>query len=203
MPFVTADLNTFATIARQWGRPEVLDTFMHMPEVRFLSPSRRMEWGNEGYIKRKGNLTAKLSFLKRFTKDLSDGGVPLVTGTDAPTIPGLFPGYSLHDDLRALEAAGLTRYQVLSAATRTPGELIRRSVAGSEAFGTVTPGSRADFILSAKNPLEDLSALRKPLGVMANGTWYAESDLKALLDDVAKGYDDASLCAEPVGRSHP
>jgi imidazolonepropionase-like amidohydrolase len=139
------------------------------------------------------DLTARLNFLKLFTKDMSDAGVPLITGTDAPTIPGLAPGYSLHDDLHALEDAGLSRYQVLSAATRTPGELIRRSVPGSEPFGTITPGSRADLILSAANPLDDLSILRKPVGVMANGKWYSKSDLQALLDQVAKEYDDAFL----------
>ena len=49
---------------------------------------------------------------------MSDAGVPLITGTDAPTIPGLVPGFSLHEDLDALEQAGLSRYQVLAAATR-------------------------------------------------------------------------------------
>ena len=101
------------------------------------------------------------------------------TGTDAPTIPGLVPGFSLHDDLHALEQAGLTRYQVLCAATRTPGEFIRRSLPDADAFGTVVPGNRADLVLSATNPLDDLSTLRKPLGVMANGNWYAKSDLQA------------------------
>jgi len=35
--------------------------------------------------------------------------------------------------------------------------------------------------------------LRKPLGVMANGKWYARSDLRALLDPVAAKYDGAFL----------
>lgn len=186
--FVTADLNTYATIARQWGKPEVVESFFKLPEIRYVSPDDRMAWHGEGYTARKGELTAKLDFLGRFVKAMSEAGVPLIIGTDAPGIPGLAPGYSLHDDLRALENTGLTRYQVLSAATRTAGELIRRSVPGAEAFGTITPGSRADLILSAKNPLEDLSTLRKPLGVMANGHWYADSELQTLLDEVAGKY---------------
>ena len=36
--FVTADLNTFATIARQWGRPAVVEEFLRMPEIRYLAP---------------------------------------------------------------------------------------------------------------------------------------------------------------------
>ncbi|HEX7111361.1 MAG TPA: amidohydrolase, partial [Mizugakiibacter sp.] len=37
--FVTADLNTYATIARQWGRPEVVDGILHGPELRYVSPA--------------------------------------------------------------------------------------------------------------------------------------------------------------------
>ena len=190
--FVTADLNTYATIARQWGKPEVLAGYMHSPELRYLSPARRISWSKSGYVtKHSGSVDTNLAFLKVFTKDMADAGVLLITGTDAPSIPGLVPGYSLHDDMDALEAAGLSRYQVLAAATRTPGEFIRRSVPGAEPFGTVAVGDRADLVLSAANPLDDLSTLRKPLGVMAAGQWHDAPDLQALLDQVAKEYDDS------------
>jgi hypothetical protein len=55
----------------------------------------------------------------------------------------------------------------------------------------VTPGNRADLVLIAGNPLDDLSTLRKPLGVMTKGKWYSASDLSALLDGVAAEYDAA------------
>ncbi|AMP02212.1 amidohydrolase family protein [Collimonas arenae] len=187
--FVTADLNTYATIARQWGKPAVLERYMHMPETRYLAPSRRLAWRDEGYSLRQGDLDGRVEFLKRFIKKMSDAKVSLIVGTDAPTIPGLVPGFSLHDDLQALEEAGLSRYQVLSAATRTAGEFIQRSVPDGEPFGTIKIGSRADLLLSEKNPLENLSTLRAPLGVMANGHWYAEPALHALLDQVASRYD--------------
>jgi hypothetical protein len=190
--FVTADLNTYATISRQWGRPEVVRGFLDAPEARYLSPDRRLSWAHGGYDRRKGDLTPNLEFLKGFTKALSDAGVPLITGTDSPSIPGLAPGWSLHADMDALQAAGLSRYQVLTAATRTPGEFIVRTLKGAEPFGTVTPGARADLILSEANPLEDLSTLRRPLGVMANGRWYARANLEALLDRIADDYDRAS-----------
>ena len=186
--FVTADLNTYATIAHQWGNRAVVDGFLRQPEARYLSPSRRIDWKQAGYSARQGDITPTLGFLKQFSKAMSDAGVPLVIGTDAPTIPGLAPGYSVHDDLRALEGAGLTRYQVLSAATRTPGEMIHRSMPGAATFGTVTVGSRADLLLSAANPLDDLSTLRRPLGVMTNGAWHTDKELQALLDDLATTY---------------
>jgi hypothetical protein len=189
--FITADIITYATIAQQWGKPEVVERYLHMPEIRYVTPARRIRWREDDYAERKGSLNARLEFLQRFIKEMAQADVPLVTGTDAPAIPGLAPGFSLHDDMRALEQAGLSRYQVLSAATRTPGELIRRSVPNAEPFGTIKVGNRADLILSAKNPLDDLATLRTPLGVMANGNWHAEPELHALLDQVATKYDRA------------
>jgi hypothetical protein len=190
--YVTADLNTYATIARQWGKPEVLRQFLNMPEVKYLDPDDRLGWRHEGYIKKTGSLDGRVAFLKVLIKDMSDAGIPLILGTDAPPIPGLVPGFSLHSDMELLQSTGMTRYQILAAATRTAGRFIVHNVEGVQPFGTVAPGMRADLVLSTKNPLDDLTTLRKPLGVMVGGAWYTQSDLQALLDSVAKEYDAAS-----------
>ena len=189
--FVTADLQTFATIARQWGKPEVVEQFMRQPEIAYLSPDRRISWRHSDYARRDGSLDARVEFLRKFTKAMSDAGVALITGTDTP-LPGLVPGFSLHDDLHALEQAGLSRYQVLAAATRVPGEFIRRAHPDAEAFGTIARGNRADLVLTAHNPLDDLATLRHPLGVMAHGDWYTDAQLQAMLDALRREYDQAS-----------
>lgn len=186
--YVTADLNTYATIARQWGKPTVLRRMLREPEVQYLDPDDRLAWQGAGYAGRKGSLDARLAFLKKFTKALSDAGIPMITGTDTPGIPGLVPGFSLHQDLHQLESAGLSRYQVLADATRVPGEFIARTKPGGRPFGTVSVGARADLLLLAANPLDGLATLRKPLGVMADGHWYTRADLQKMLSDVAAGY---------------
>lgn len=99
------------------------------------------------------------------------------------------PGFSLHDDLRALVGAGLTPYQALAAATRTPGEFIEHSLPGAAAFGVVAAGNRADLVLTDGNPLKDLATLRKPLGVMGAGRWYPRARLEAMLAAVARDYE--------------
>lgn len=190
--FVTADLATYAAIARQWGKPDTVAAMLRQPEVRYLAPERRIEWADSGYAKRQGSLDARLDFLRRFAKALSDADVPLLAGTDAPTIPGISTGFSLHEDLRALERAGLDRYRALATATRTPGEFIQRALPDAEPFGTIAPGRRADLLLLEANPLDDLANLRKPLGVMANGRWYTRKDLQGLLDEVARRYQRAT-----------
>jgi imidazolonepropionase-like amidohydrolase len=122
---------------------------------------------------------------------MADAGVRLVTGTDAPAVPGMLPGFSLHDDMDELEASGLTRFQVLSAATREPGDFIARTK-GGEPFGVIAPGYRADLLLSTDNPLTTLSTLRKPIGVMVRGEWHDADALKAMADKVRDAYRGAA-----------
>ena len=122
---------------------------------------------------------------------MADADVELVAGTDAPTVPGMLPGFSLHDSLGELEASGLTRFQALSTATRAPGTFIHRSK-GGDRFGVVAPGYRADLLLTEKNPLATLSTLRTPLGVMVKGQWRDAATLEALTDKIRQSYRRAS-----------
>jgi imidazolonepropionase-like amidohydrolase len=189
--FVTADLNTYATIAQQWGKPEVVRAFLAMPTSRYLDPDDRIAWRAGGYETRTGSLDARLAFLKEFITALDKAGVPLIAGTDTPSLPGLVPGYSLHQDLHALEAIGLSRFEVLSTATRIPGQFIARAKPGAQRFGTIAVGNRADLNLSSANPLEDLSTLEHPLGVMSQGRWYSSEELASRLHGVAEKYQAA------------
>ena len=188
---VTADLATYAAIAHQIQHPEVVAAFLARPESAYLSPNDRLAWQNSSYVKKTAKLEAKLAFLRRLVKAMADAGVELVAGTDAPAVPGLLPGFSLHDDLDELEASGLTRFEVLSTATRAPGTFIHRTK-GGDPFGEVAPGYRADLILSTDDPLAKLSTLRAPLGVMVRGQWRDAAALRELSDGVRESYRRAS-----------
>ncbi|WP_243450943.1 amidohydrolase family protein [Sphingosinicella sp. CPCC 101087] len=185
---ITADLATYQAIAAQWGRPEQVQAFLRVPEVRFLSPADRIDWRHSGYQRRTGSLAARAAFLARFVRALAAAEVPLIAGTDSPTIPGLVAGFALHRNLAALEDAGLSRYQALATATAEPGRFIARSHPRSEPFGTVAEGMRADLLLVAENPLDNLSALQRPIGVMAAGRWHDAEALAAMRQSVALTY---------------
>jgi imidazolonepropionase-like amidohydrolase len=186
--FVTADLVTYSTIAEQWGKPAMVQSYLGLPEVKLLSPRYRVDWPNAGYDRRMGDLAPRAAFLARLVRALADGGVPLIAGTDAPTIPGLFIGTSLHRNLALLEAAGLTRYQILVIATRNAGAFLARALPNEPPFGTLALGSRADLILTRANPLDDLATLRQPVGVMTHGVWRDRAELDALLAPIADRY---------------
>ncbi len=97
---------------------------------------------------------------------LADAGARLLVGTDAG-IDRTAAGSSIHDELADFVAAGLTPYESLRAATSAAAEFL-----GEQAeIGVVAPGRRADLLIVASNPLEDIGALRAPEAVVLRGVW--------------------------------
>lgn len=183
--YVTPNLSFQDAIVRQWGHPDVREQMFADPRVAYLAPMTRLNWATprRNYSQLPGSpMTTQLEFLKQFTHALAQAGVPLLAGTDTPLIPGLLPGSGLIEELRLLEEAGLSRYEALSSATRTPGEFLAKHVPSAEPVGTVVAGARADLLLVADNPLQSLDALKDPLGVMVGGRWRTAAELAAILE---------------------
>lgn len=193
---IMADLVTYGAIAAQIGHRERVTAALTSAEADLLSPAVRLAWMRSSYPDKTAKLGAKYHFLQKLVKAMANAGVSMVAGSDAPAVPTLLPGFSLHDNLDELERAGLTRFQALSITTAQAGDFIRRTK-GGPGFGTITAGSRADLVLTAANPLEGLATLRRPLGVMAKGRWHDAADLAGLLAEVRASYRSAA----PAGRS--
>lgn len=187
--FVTPALSTFAAIAAQWGKPAQVEHYLDSEEAKSLSPAARTHWNRSTYVRRHGDVAEPFAIQQALTLALQRAGVPLMTGTDAPEVPGMFPGASINDELRQLVAAGLTPFEALSAATRVPGEFIGRTHPERQRFGVVAVGQRADLVLVEANPLLSLETLREPLGVSAAGRWFDSDAIDKMLDARSERYD--------------
>lgn len=108
---------------------------------------------------------------RRFTKALHDAGAKLLIGSDAG-IEVVAPGVSLLDELDQFAAAGLTPYETLRIATVKAAEFFDRSD-----FGVITAGARADLLLIARNPLEDVRRVREIGGIVLAGAWTPQREL--------------------------
>ena len=86
-------------------------------------------------------------------------GVKIATGADLNPI-----GPKTHREITLLESAGMSRLQVLHAATASARELN-----GLGAQTTPTPGTAADLIFVEGNPMTDMSCIERPKGVMTFG----------------------------------
>jgi hypothetical protein len=119
------------------------------------------QWSKEtSFIPKKFNSALSVSRLQfgyayqlKLVGAFNKAGVLLLAGTDAPTIPGLVPGYSLHQEMQLLCGAGLSNYEALKAAIINPARFLKID----SDFGTIEVGKEASLLLLNKNPLENIS----------------------------------------------
>ncbi len=163
--------------------------------MRYVSPRTRATWRlflpqmREDIAYRGPDYSGRIHELyTSTTRELHEGGAEIVAGTDA-TNPYLVPGFSLHDELGYLTEAGLSSYEAIEAATASAAEALGER----DEFGTVAEGLKADLILTEENPLQDVSNLRDPAGVMANGRWLPRDQLLALLEGLAESHRPAVM----------
>jgi hypothetical protein len=110
--------------------------------------------------------------------ELHRAGIGILAGTDVPN-PCLAPGFSLHDELRELVAAGLSTRAALAAATISPARFLR----ATDSLGTVSPGKLADLVLLDGDPLIDIGNSRRIRAVFLDGRLFTRAELDTMLVD--------------------
>ena len=109
---------------------------------------------------------------------LHAAGVTILAGSDPQA--GVFAGPALHRELGLLVKAGLTPAQAIRAATLDPARFLTQH--DDPEFGVVAVGKRADLLLVAGNPLEDLAHLAQIEQVIVGGVPLERQALAADAD---------------------
>jgi imidazolonepropionase-like amidohydrolase len=91
---------------------------------------------------------------------INAAGVRIALGTDS----GETVGWTVHQELTDLVAAGMTPAQVITAATKTAAEVVR-----IDQLGTIAPTKSADFLVLDANPLENINNTRRISKVYLRG----------------------------------
>ena len=169
-----------------------LDEIYNREYLKYIPPKTVAEW--------KKNVSGYLEELKLLSKDslrnlnhsdstyiankniilkkLFDSGCKLLISPDAN---GMFqvPGFSMLDEMKLHEKAGIPKPDILKMATLNAAEWM-----GKKNKGFIKEGADADFVLFEKNPLKDLDNLRIIKGIYSNNGWINEQDIKNKLKKI-------------------
>jgi imidazolonepropionase-like amidohydrolase len=101
-------------------------------------------------------------------------GIPVATGTDAGN-PLTLHGPSIYAEMEAMQAAGMTPMQVITASTLTASRAMRID----RESGSIEPGRSADLLLVAADPAADVGNFRQLRFVMRAGELRSVEELSA------------------------
>jgi hypothetical protein len=182
--WLTPNLTAFDLIGRMVND---LSAVLARPEMRYLPSSVRTGWGpgSNPYTARIDRskypgIVARYHILEKLVRAFQAEGVRILVGTDAMNT-GVVPGFSVHDELADLVAAGLTPFEALRAATRNAAEFL----GDGAGRGTVTDGQGADLVLLDGNPLADIANSRRISGVMVRGRWLSSAAIADILQQLS------------------
>lgn len=114
---------------------------------------------------------------------LEEEGVMILAGSDSGAFNSyVYPGDSLHHELRMLVENGVSPLKALQGATLNAARWL--GVDGR--FGTLAPGKAADILLLEANPLADINATRAITGLVFRGEYLTRTELDARYEELAR-----------------
>jgi len=154
------------------------------PRWRLLRPDERIRWERSlaGYTAEDAALAKRRwPIAHQIVSIMHQAGVPIMAGTDSP-MPGVYPGFALHEEMELLVESGLTPREALYAATLEPA----RFLGIADTSGSVAVGKRADLVLLDADPTKDIHNARRIDTVLLDGRLLRRADLAALLDEAIR-----------------
>lgn len=122
----------------------------------------------------------------RMVAGMHRSGIPLMVGTDL-MVPGIVPGFAVHDEMDIWQEAGIPPVEILRSATLIPANFMGLG----DRLGSIREGKTASMILLRGNPLQDIRNAQQIEGVFLRGVYYDREALDRFLDE-------AKAMAQPV-----
>ncbi len=186
----TVGMGGVSTLVNQQVQPSA------NPRWRYLRADERTRWQAflAGYTANDAALAKRRwPVAQRIVSAMHQAGVTIMVGTDSP-MPGVYPGYAVHEEMALLVASGLTPREALRAATLTPARFL-----GIDAMsGSVAVGKRADLILLDADPTREIRNTRRIEAVVIGGKVLRRRELDDVLEGVCERSTHERLTAQDV-----
>ncbi|MFM8449011.1 MAG: amidohydrolase family protein [Haliscomenobacter sp.] len=162
------------SLLEQWYSPLSGLELVNLPEMRYMPAGTRLKWRTfkqqlnttPGY--NRDTAAAFIALRRQILRAMEKKKVNLLLGSDSPQV-GQVPGFSIHREMQALAAAGLSNYSILRSGTANPARFF-----GKEGtYGTVVPLATADLLLLDANPMDDIKNMQRIAGVLVQGRWMS------------------------------
>jgi imidazolonepropionase-like amidohydrolase len=114
----------------------------------------------------------------QMVKDMNKAGIPLMVGTDL-MVPGIIPGYAVHEEMQIWQEAGIPPADILRSATIIPAQFMGLG----DRLGSISEGKTASMVLIRANPLQDINNAQKIESVFLRGQYFRREDLDHLLEE--------------------
>jgi imidazolonepropionase-like amidohydrolase len=161
------------------------DSFRLAPEMKYLPGLQIQQWvtqkkllESQGVLS-KANVQPYLEFRNQLFLSLHEAGVPMIMSSDSPQVFNV-PGFSIHHEIEMMSRAGMSNLEILRTGTINPAMYFDQK----GEWGIIKKGAAADFVLVEKNPLEDLSTMKRPIAVVMGGRFYDRARLDAELSKI-------------------
>lgn len=112
----------------------------------------------------------------QMVKGLNQAGVPLMVGTDL-SVPGIVPGYSVHEEMLIWQEGGIPAADILRSATIVP----VRFMGIEDRLGSIEEGKIASMVLVRGDPLQDIRNAGQIEAIFLRGEYFSRQDLDRLL----------------------
>ena len=177
VPTETLLENVSGDLAAQQAREE----YAYLPANLRESYSRAVTGSARGFTA--DSAARFLNLRKHLIGTAHDAGVPILLGADSPQIFNT-PGFSIHRELAALAASGLTSFEAIAAGSTVPAEFFGQS----DVWGSIAPARDADLVVLRDDPLADIANSRSIEAVLVRGRYLDREELDAGLSDIRARY---------------
>jgi len=158
------------------------------PYLQYMSPGIQKTY--QGRIDRVKNATeaqvtdrkALDHFFEKLAFKLNKSGVSLLAGSDSGAYNSYtYPGISLHKELDALVATGVSPLDALKTSAYNGAKFLKKDTE----YGSISTGKIADIVLLNNNPLKDIKSTTDIYMVFSHGNIHTAETLDTLLKPIA------------------